>query len=180
MFNVLPEKLKKKIKSGYRLRLSIVIVLTIFIIQISFLVLIFPSWLSSLYKEREMLVQAENSNRATLDSNIETINSTIKAVNTRMMIINSAMKYPKVVPFIDSVLSEKSKSISINEIIYISSGENSGKIILAGTSASRDSLVLFVKKLEETKLFKKIDLPISNLTKVTNINFTIELIISTQ
>ncbi|MCX6702051.1 MAG: PilN domain-containing protein [Candidatus Zambryskibacteria bacterium] len=178
MFNLLPNNLKEKVRSEYYLHLIIFILLSILVVQVSFLIFLFPSWLISLDKEKEITLQAEKSNISSLDSEIDVINSTIKSINTKLNTINSTLEYPKVTPFVDSILSNKIKDIYINELVYTSLSKTTASITLDGVSATRESLVSFVKKLEETKLFKKVDLPISNFTKNANINFSINTTIA--
>ena len=78
----------------------------------------------------------------------------------------------------DGLLSKKTKDIYIKELAYTSLGETKAKITLVGTGATRESLVFFVKKLEESKFFEKVDLPISNFTRDRDINFSINLTVS--
>lgn len=178
MFNLLPNNLKDKIRSEYHLHFVIVVFLFIIFLQVTCLVFLFPSWLISLNKEKEVILQSEKSNRSSLDSQINLINSTIKSINTKLNVINSTLEYPKVVPLIDGILAQKTSSIYIKAIQYTSSKNTSGKINLAGVSATRESLVLFVKKLEESKLFSNVDLPISNFTKDKDIDFSINMTIT--
>lgn len=178
MFNLLPNNLKDKIRSEYRLHFVIVAFLFIIFLQVTHLVFLFPSWLISLNKEKEVILQSEKSNRSSLDSQINLINSTIKSINTKLNVINSTLEYPKVVPLIDGILAQKTNDIHIKAIQYTSSKNTSVKINLTGVSATRESLVLFVKKLEESKLFNNVDLPISNFTKDKDIDFSINMTIT--
>lgn len=54
-------------------------------------------------------------------------------------------------------------------------GKDQISIELRGVAKDRETLVLFSDKLKEEKIFKKVDLPFSNLTKNTEIPFTFSI-----
>lgn len=173
MFNLLPNNLKEKVRSEYYLRLFVVIFVSVFLIQIFFLIFLSPTWFVSLNKEQEIVLQSEKANTSSLDQKVETTNKQIKSINKKLEIINSRLEYPRAIPVIDDILSRKTESITIKELMYETSDKKSGKVTLKGTSDTRDSLVSFVKDLEESDILEQVDLPISNLTKDKNIEFSL-------
>ena len=175
MFNLLPKNLKEKIKTEYKLRKITVILIFIICLQLSFLIFLTPSWLISFYKEKEVTSQSEEIKKHLSDSSLSEVIVTIRGINTKLNIINSVLKYPKIVPFINTILSKKTSSIKIDELAYILGQENTAEIIIGGTSLTREALVSFVKALEDSKSFNKVNLPISNLAKDKNISFSISL-----
>jgi hypothetical protein len=178
MFNLLPDSLKKEIKAEYKLRVIIVILVFVLFIQLSFLVFIFPSWLISLYKEKETVAQAEEMSKSERVSNINSLTSIVTDTNTKLNMLNNTLEYPEFLPLANSILAQKTSSIKLDQFYYTSQSPVTGTISLNGVSATRDSLVAFVKSLQETKLFKSVDLPVSNLTKDKNIKFSLTLTIS--
>ena len=175
MFNLLPKNLKEKIKTEYKLRKITVILIFIICLQLSFLIFLTPSWLISFYKEKEVTSQSEEIKKHLSDSSLSKVIVTIRGINTKLNIINSVLKYPKIVPFINTILSKKTSSIKIDELAYVLGQENTAEIIIGGTSLTREALVSFVKALEDSKSFNKVNLPISNLAKDKNISFSISL-----
>ena len=180
MFNLLPDNLKTKVRGVYRLHLVITVILLVLVLQISFLVFLFPSWLISVDKEKEILEQSAKSNKSSLDSQISMVNTTIKSINTKLTIFNTNLQYPKAVPFIDNIIAQKTNDIIIKKIEYSLSNQTAGQIIIAGMSANRDALVTYAKKLTDSKFFKRVDLPISNFTKVKDIDFSINMTLLVQ
>lgn len=178
MFNLLPNNLKEKVRSEYHLRLFVVVFVSILLLQISFLIFLSPTWFVSLNKEKEIVLQSEKASTSLTDSKVGTINSQIKSINKKLEIINSTLEYPKAVPVIDDILSRKTNSIKIEEFLYVTSDGKSAKITLKGMSDTRDSLVGFVKDLEESDILSEVDLPISNLTKDKNIDFSLSIKVS--
>ena len=88
------------------------------------------------------------------------------------------MEYPKAIPFIGVILSKKTPAISINQFGYTSLGKNTATMSIGGISQTRESLVSFVKSLNESGIFESVDSPISNFTKEKNIDFLITLAIA--
>ena len=78
-------------------------------------------------------------------------------------------------PFIDVILSNKILSIRINEIFYTLDDQSAATITLAGVSSTREALVSFVKKLEDSGSFQAVNLPVSNFRKDKNIDFSISM-----
>ena len=54
----------------------------------------------------------------------------------------------------------------------------SSTVAVSGISYNREALVSFVKSLEASKVFKNVDLPISNFTKDRDIKFTFRMSVS--
>ena len=178
MFNLLPENLKEKIKSEYKLRRWTLILTFILFLQASFLILLSPSWFSTYYKEKNVISEAESLGAGEMASSTKSVVSTIKSINSKLVIINSALEYPKVIIFLNDILSKKTGSIHLNEFIYTSTSGKIATVSLNGISNTRESLVAFEKSLESSGLFKNVDLPVSNLAKDRDINFSLGITIA--
>lgn len=175
MFNLLPENLRKKIITEYKLRLVIVIILSVIIVQMSFLVFLFPSWLISYYKEKDSSIRNEEINQFLSTLDISSTTSYIRSLNTTLNIVNETLEYPKLVPVLDSILAKRTSNIRFKGINYSVNSSDSAVITLSGIGSTRESLVSFTKSLEQIESFKKVDLPISNLAKDKNIDFSISI-----
>jgi hypothetical protein len=69
---------------------------------------------------------------------------------------------------LDSISVEKNKRYQTK----------TGTVVLVdGTASERDSLVSFLKALEESKSFSAVDVPISSLTKDKNLPFSMTIFI---
>lgn len=178
MFNLLPESLKSTIRSDYKQRVVVVGLLVVIFIQISFLLFLVPSWLISMYKEKDALVATEAMNQSKMVSSINSISTVIADTNTKLNIISKALEYKKVLPILNTIINNKTSSIRLNDFSYTYLSSNSASVVISGVSATRDSLVAFVNALQKTTQFKNVDLPVSNLTKDKNINFSLTLSVS--
>lgn len=76
---------------------------------------------------------------------------------------------------INSIVLSKMADIKISQITYDGVNVSGKQIKINGSASSRDRLIFFRKALEENTAFSKIDLPISNFVKGSNIQFYLTL-----
>jgi hypothetical protein len=146
--------------------------------QVCFLFMLFPSWMISFYKNNQI---EEEIKKVGDVSNIQTgtdIADIISSTNQKLEVLDKTLEYRKAIPLLDAVISNKSNGIKINQFLYTSDSRTSSTVSLFGSSSDRETLVLFVKKLQNSNLFKTVDSPVSNFTKDSNINFSISLTVA--
>lgn len=175
MFNLLPQDLRSKIIVEYRYRLVIVIILFVILSQVSFLVFLFPTWLTSFYKERDFSIKSDEASRTLLTLDISSTTSYIKSLNSTLEVINKTLEYPRFIPIVDDIIENKTSGIKLDGIYYSVDSNNTGTITLGGIADKRETLVSFAESLRGINYFKKVDLPISNLAKDKNIDFNIKI-----
>jgi hypothetical protein len=173
MFNLLPESLKRELISEYNLRKISIGLVFIFIIQLSSIIFIFPSWIISRTREDGLALQLEKINQINLSSDANAIKERIKSINNEINLLNTALEYPKLALIIDHVLTRKTSETRLNSFSF-SVGKNN-TLVLKGTSSTRESLVAFADSLRNGGFFKSVDLPVSNLAKSRNIDFSMTL-----
>ena len=162
----------------YRIRRLFVILLVILFLQISFLIFLSPSWVNSFFREKEIVYQLDEIDKSSSYQDANTTSLIIESTNVKLKIINTDLEYPKVVPLIRSILSNKIYGISINGLSYKSSEATKATIIVSGVSKSRESLIAYVNALKKSDIFSVVDLPISNLAKDKDVDFSINLTVS--
>ncbi len=178
MFNLLPIDFKEAIKKEYRMRKLIVILFFLIALEATFIIFVLPTWLSSFYRERVITSQYEEMKGTLSNASTTSVNLDIKNINSKLGVISSSMEYPKLLPFIDVILKQKNSSITIDQFVYSFIDKTSADLTIRGVSSQRETLVSFVKRLEETGVFKKVNLPIGNLAKDRDISFTLNLTIA--
>ncbi|HEY4508810.1 MAG TPA: PilN domain-containing protein [Candidatus Paceibacterota bacterium] len=178
MFNLLPDNIKQKIKSEYRLRLLSVVLVSVLFLQVVSLFLLLPSWVLSLYKEKEAVAQKNFLDKSLLTLDTKSTSSVITDLNTKLNALSSSLSYPKILPLVNSIIANKSGEIRIKELSFDYTSENTANVVVKGVSSNRDSLVAFVKKIQDSNIFKNVNLPISNLAKDKNIDFSINMTVS--
>lgn len=177
MFNLLPENLREGIKKDYNLRKVVLVLIFLIFVQAAFLIFLFPTWLISGYKERDSAGRGEEMNKYLSSLNIASTTSSIKSINSKLLVIDKSLRYPEIIPFINNILSKKTGSIVVTDIIYTATDAKNAQISMQGISTTRESLLSFVKSLEALGLFKSVDLPISNFTKDKDLSFSLNITI---
>ena len=76
----------------------------------------------------------------------------------------------------NEILLKKSPNIKITRISYKDDLKTGKKIDIEGLAPNREVLLLFRRALEDSTVFSKVDLPISNFIKGSNIKFHLSLI----
>lgn len=173
MFNLLPESIKDKIKSEYSTRRVVVALFFVVAIQFSVLIFTFPSWVVSYTRESEVKQQTVKLNQSTLSSGANDIKQKIASINTKINTLSTSLDYPKLSPYVEYMLSKKTNSIKIYSFSYTSNNEKTAILTIRGTASTRESLVSFVESLKMDKKFSKVDLPVSDLAKSKDIDFSV-------
>ena len=176
IINVLPLKEKKSLLKEYYLRL--VIVCLFLLTALSFLAtfLLIPSYVLSKTKV-QVLTNSLNSlnnqhqglSEADLTSSINDINSTLGLLNSG---VNSRNIYDQV---FSAILSLRPQGVIISQISYAEPLANKNILTLQGIASDRTSLKAFQVALESSPTVSNVDLPISDFTSKTDIDFTITL-----
>ena len=178
MFNLLPSSTKETIKIEYKWRLLVVFFTVIFCIQFLFLIALFPSWLISLNKEQNAILEMNNANESQLSKDVGPIALTLTGTNQKLAILNGALAYQPVVPLFEAIVTHKTSAIHLTQFIYTSTGAKTATLTLGGSSDTREALASFVKSLQSSGVFTTADLPVSNLAKDTNISFFVNITIA--
>ena len=175
MFNLLPENLKKIVRSEYLFRFLVTATVCLIILELCFMVVLAPSWFLVFYKEKALENNIEEMKRLEGLKNVETFSSNIKLLNSQLHILDTRLDYSPLSSTLETVLSNKRANIHLISFNYSVSGPATTTIAIAGISDTRESLVSFVKRLENSGKFIKVDLPVSNLAKEKDINFSVNL-----
>ena len=85
-------------------------------------------------------------------------------------------KYVFSTKVINEIILKKIPNIKITEIFYQNDPQTGKKISISGKASSREVLLSFRRALEDDAAFSKIDLPISNFVKGSDIKFYLSLI----
>lgn len=178
MINLIPkEEKKKKIKIFYY-RLLIVVLfmlgLSIFIGSISLL----PAYLVSRAKYNAVNQKLELQKKEVIPTLSEETNLVVEKINSKLDLIENIQKTQFFISekIINAIIANKMSEIKIINISYENDKITGKKVNIEGVAPSREALLSFRLALEGNKLFKKVDLPISNFVKGSNIQFSLSLI----
>lgn len=175
MINLLPDNNKKAIHAEYKLRLHIVWLTFIVIVLGGSIILLVPSYFLSLYKSKaaEFRVitkpsEAQAADRVALEAKMRDTKLTIRA-------LGGAKATTKPSSSITLITKNKPTTISITEIIYSVTEENKSVTTVRGLAKTRQALLDFTTALRKETGVEKVDLPVSNFAKDTNIPFSFEV-----
>ena len=177
MINLIPNKEKKLKKRDFYIRLLIVFFVVMSIAFILVSILIMPYYLFSLQKKNladEKLQALKDIPLPQFDKNTQNL---VKDIDSKLNLIEKVEKDRFLVSerIIDEIILNKMPDIKITQISY-DDGAKGKSVNIKGKAPSRDRLFLFRLALENNANFEKVDLPISNFIKGTNLEFDINLI----
>lgn len=179
--NILPEEQKHNLYKGLKIRFFIVFSGVVSFGLLASSAMLVPGYLASKIELEEIISQTKFAN---LEINEETKNivELPKEINSKLKFIRSNSSNKTAFYIINLAVSKASSGISINSLSSITvKDENKTKIEginISGIAKDRKSLLDFSKILEEEKDFAKVDVPVSSLTKDTNLPFSIDIKIS--
>lgn len=180
MINLIPIEEKKKMVKDFYLRFIIVSLVTISFVILIACVALLPSYFFVTAKENVIKTKIENQKNTPLSTpDIETSTAVLDINNKLQIIENSKQnKFFITQKVINEILIKKLPEIKISQISYNSDTPDGKRIQVTGFAPSREKLLLFRMALEDNPAFKKVDLPISNFVKGSDISFFITLISS--
>lgn len=178
MINLIPNQEKKKKVKDFYFRLSIIFFLALGICILFASVSILPSYFISSVNKNLANIKLEMQKKEPIlliDQNFLTI---IEDLNKKLDLIENVQKNKYLVSekVINQIVLRKMSDIKINQISYENNLPGGKTISIHGIAPSRERLLLFRRALEDDVSFKKIDLPISNFTKGSNIEFYLNII----
>lgn len=173
MFNLLPKTKKDIIYREYRIRLTVVGLWLLFVVLIFSSILLVPSLLLSSEKERAAQERFAALSKSLERSGETDLNSVLNEVKSRLVLLRNEAPRMFLHELLMLIVSVKTDRISLTNFSFIKSADERREIAISGISENRSALLSFIKALERTELFEKVDAPISNFVKDTDINFEI-------
>jgi hypothetical protein len=144
-------------------------------LQISFFVLLIPSYIYLVFTEKDLQVQSSDIDARSGVTNIDDVTKTFLSVNSELSALSVNSGSNKLDFFISHISSIIPSGVRIQEINYALNTASTSTIILRGTADTRDTLLSFSKKIQADQLFSNVDLPVSNFAKDTNIDFSMTI-----
>ena len=178
MINLIPAEEKKEIRKDFYFRF-----LTVFFVTLSFLVVILliatlPAYFVSLEKKvstEERLDKQKNEVMPEMDQQAVI---SIKDLDTKLSLLAEARKNQYIFSqkVINEIVSQRVPGIKITRFGYENDPVDGREVSITGLAQNREQLLLFRQALESDGFFKKVDLPISNFVKGSDIEFNLDLI----
>jgi hypothetical protein len=174
MANLIPPQAHTQVKNEYRLR-----VLTVWMVLLGCACLIVAVLNAPLYVLIRGQLDAYLTEYAQANVESESFKESELAVtraNTIGILLSGTKKQEILSGVIAEIEAQSGEGISLTEISLSRTEEGTlTPILIKGIAKSRLSLTTFQKNLEEHPLFKKANLPLSNLAQDRDISFSITL-----
>ena len=177
MINLIPnEEKKKKVKDFYYPLLVTAFAVFGFSILIAGVAMLPAYFLSSVRKNLINSKLETEKNQSIPSPDKETL-TVVEDLSKKLDLIEKSRnsRYLVSQKVINEIMSEKMPDIKITQIQYRNESIKGKTISISGVASSRDRLLLFKRELENNIAFKKVDLPISNFVKGSNIKFSLGL-----
>jgi hypothetical protein len=178
MINLIPNQEKKKKVKDFYFRL-----LAVFIAMLGFCAVVgaaslMPSYFLSATEGtlvQEKLAAQQNEPPTEADQSLSSITADL---DRKLSQVESAEKSRYLVSrrIINEIAVRKMPDIKIVKFTYENGAAGGRKVTILGRAPSRERLLLFRQALEDDTAFQKVELPISNFVKGSNIEFSLSLI----
>ncbi len=174
MINLLPISGIKKIISEYRIRLLITALVMLAVTMVIASVLLFPAYLLASHKRAVVLEDlSKRGDQKASSQEAKDLEKIIKETNATLDLLGEkGQKFSISNDILTKTAGFRTENIKITGIFYDKNGIES-TFSLKGSAASRQSLTNFIDMLKKDVAFRDVSLPISDLVKDRNIDFTI-------
>jgi hypothetical protein len=173
MFNLLPENEKKKIKKEYLFRFFAIALSFFLATAVIASVFLLPSYVFSLVKEHSVTVKNDELRRSIATNDSEAMTRTVSDIRGKINMFKPTQSL-YVYELIGQIISLRPQSVTLSSLDIV---RNTDEFLISirGNAGTRDDLLVFQNKLETNKNIRKVELPVSDLLREKNIDFSIKI-----
>ena len=177
--NLLPFERQRFLSRDYFLRLSVVNALLLMVITLIAATLLLPTYvlLESSSNAKEMRLANIKSTTSSADE--KALSTRLATLSTNVAALMTLSNAPSASTVIRTILDVSRPGVTLFGLDYTAATTKSlGKLVISGTSATRDALRNYQIALQGVSFVRTANLPISAYAKDTNIAFTITATLS--
>ncbi len=171
--NLLPENEKKGLRQEYFLRLAIVGLFLGSTVVLAGAASLLPAFFFLQVKENSLETAAASLQEIAARNEASGLTVQLKDLNFSLATLSEKRALPHFEDVLAAVTEARPVGIRVFALRIEEIKDHKHRIFIDGVAPQRPSLVTFVKKLEETKLFTNVVFPVSNLTQSKNIIFSL-------
>jgi Tfp pilus assembly protein PilN len=176
MFNLLPEAEKNKILEEYSARRIIVFAVFLCVSLCIALVSIFPSYVLSSIKLKEIQDNISSVRQFTSFQEADQLSKELSQANVKLSALQFNASSVPVEDLFSRIITRKISGVRLNGIMYKRGATKDSSVIsVSGVAKDRESLSNFVTELQKEALFKNVSLPVSSFAKDSNADFTLQI-----
>jgi len=174
MFDLLAQKDKDEVRHEYKRRRLVVMFILIFLTFFVGILTLLPPHLVAWYKLKELSQMETYLERSISSKSKEDLKKVILLTNTK---INYLLMSPggDVTVTLADIVARQNGRVVINKFVF--QNDQKGKLVtnLQGVAKNRDDLLQFAADLRSNIQYAKVDLPVSNFAKESDIDFAITI-----
>ncbi|MBX4198802.1 hypothetical protein KW800_00795 [Candidatus Parcubacteria bacterium] len=172
MYKLLTIEEKLKVEAEYQSRRARAALTLASLLLVFALVVFSPALILSLGKKNAAIVELSGARAATDTSEAESLSSWAQGLRTELAALSPAASSSAPYEYFTDMLQLKPATIRITSLSYSKAGNS---MIAKGKAPDRDTLLRFQSSLVASGEFTKVDFPVNNLAKDSNIDFQLNL-----
>jgi hypothetical protein len=177
--NLLPVERQRSLSRDYFLRLGVVNALLLMVITFIAAVLLLPTYVFLELSSNAKEMRLANIKSTTSSADEKALAMRLAVLENNIVALTALANIPSASNTIRTILNVSRPGVRLSGFDYTSTTPKSpGKLIILGTSATRDALRNYQIALHGVSVVLTADLPISAYAKDTNIPFTITVTLS--
>ncbi len=173
MSNLLPFDEKKKIARARRARAVAVAALLLFYAGTIASVALFPSYLLLRVKENNVVSELADIRKEDFTKESESLAAVVRDINTKLHVFSHDDAVLPVQEFITPLLLEKHPGVAVTSF-HMEHSDTGTVLSIEGEARARADLIAFVDTLKQDARFSGVNLPVSNLVRDKNIQFSLQ------
>ena len=178
MINLIPNEEKKTMVEGFYYRIAATFIIALGLTMVILFSILLPSYVLSVEKKNFINDKLSLQETEPVSSDDKEVTMFINNLDKKLSLFENTEKSKFVFSerVINEILSRKLSDIKISEISYVNNKDTGIMTVsISGTAPNRETLLSFRRALEDSAIFKNVDLPISNFVKGSNIKFSLNL-----
>jgi hypothetical protein len=172
----LPPTQKKELRKEYIIRLSIVGMCVVLVIAISVSVFMLPAYFSVRSQYIIAQSQLDAINTKAVSPETKEIEVQVKAINDISNKFYENLYRLGIVSVVGNITGTVPAGIKIVQFEYTYTASSTVDVRITGRADTRDALVLFKKNIEQKEFVQKIELPVSDLAKSSDLTFQMKVV----
>jgi len=170
MFKFLTEEQSIKVRQEYRSRRAIVILAFVGAAIFIMLMVLFPSYILSTYREFEANSRIETLDRLVVTKGGQGLQTWLAETNNKIRSLSPENDTSKPYELFIKILDNKVEGVRITGFSY-KKFEETTTVFIAGVASDRQALIKFENKLNLSGQFSRVNIPPSSFARDRNIDF---------
>lgn len=178
MYKLLPEEARENVRREYLLRRAVIMASALVLVGVVALVGLFPSHMLSQARQKEALSGTQFVSGSKRKSDQE-LREWFDGLSLKLKTLSPKLDQDRPSENIAQVISEKGSGIRLTSFGWSKKDGQIG-LSVSGIARDRQALLSWESRLNESKHFASVSLPVSNLAKDKDISFELKLIVLKQ